>query len=213
MQETYRDTLATLQANAPPMDYDLAARVVREDLGRHPEEAFAWFDREPLAAASIGQVHAARTHEGQDVVVKVQYPGVADAMQADLDNCRLLYRMVSLVFPQLDPAPLVAEIRARLGEELDYRFELRNQERFLGLYRGHPFIHVPEVVPVLCTQRVLTMERIGDFPGPRRSGRPTTSAPCGPRSSTATSSERSTAKGCSTAIRIRATTGFTPMAR
>ena len=153
--EPYRETLARLQADAPPMTYALAADVVREELGGPPEDVFARFDPEPLAAASIGQVHAARTHDGADVVVKVQYPGAAEAMQADLDNVDLLYRLLSLVFPRLDPKPLVAEVRARLGEELDYRVERRNQERFLALYRGHPFIRVPAVVPALSTRRVL----------------------------------------------------------
>src|SRR5262245_30195450 len=149
LPEAYRETLATLQAAAPPMTYELAAGVVREELGRSPEEAFAWFDPEPLAAASIGQVHAARTHEGREVVVKVQYPGVADAMRADLDNVDLLYRLISTIFPGVDPKPLVAEIRARLGEELDYEIERRNQERFGALYRGHPFIRIPAVLPAL----------------------------------------------------------------
>ncbi len=160
LPEAYRETLSRLQADAPPMTYDLTAEIVREDLGRPPEDVFAWFDPEPLAAASIGQVHAARTRDGAEVVVKVQYPGVADAMRADLDNADLLYRVVSLMFPRLDPKPFVAELRARLGEELDYRIERRNQERFLSLYRGHPFIRIPEVVPALSTRRVLTMERM-----------------------------------------------------
>ncbi len=160
LPEPYRQTLAQLQADAPPMTSELAAEVVREELGRPPADVFAWFDPEPLAAASIGQVHAARTRDGDDVVVKVQYPGVADAMQADLDNVDLLYRLMSMVFPRLDPKPFVAELRARLGEELDYRVELRNQRRFLELYRGHPFIRIPEVVPALSTRRVLTMERM-----------------------------------------------------
>ena len=120
--EPYRETLARLQADAPPMTYALAADVVREELGGPPEDVFERFDPEPLAAASIGQVHAARTHDGADVVVKVQYPGAAEAMQADLDNVDLLYRVLSLVFPRLDPKPLVAEMprtprrRARLPD-------------------------------------------------------------------------------------------------
>jgi len=156
----YQQVLAQLQENAPPMTYELAAGVIREELGKPPEQAFAWFDPEPLAAASIGQVHAARTHDGRAVVVKVQYPGVADAMRADLDNVDLLYRMMTPVFPNLDGKALVTEIRDRLQEELDYRIELRNQQRFLELYRGHPFIRIPEVLPELCGRRLLTMEHV-----------------------------------------------------
>jgi predicted unusual protein kinase regulating ubiquinone biosynthesis (AarF/ABC1/UbiB family) len=160
----YQQVLAQLQENAPPMTYELAAGVIRDELGTAPEQAFAWFDPEPLAAASIGQVHAARTHDGRAVVVKVQYPGVADAMRADLDNVDLLYRLMGSVFPNLDPQPLIAEIRDRLLEELDYRIELRNQERFLALYRGHPFIRIPEVLPELSGRRALTMEHIVGLP-------------------------------------------------
>ena len=160
LPEAYRETLASLQSAAPPMTWELAAGVVRDELGGSPEALFAWVDPEPLAAASIGQVHAARMRDGREVVIKVQYPGVADAMAADLDNADLLYRLLQLVFPSIDPAPFVAELRARLGEEIDYRVELRNQERFLDLYRGHPFIRVPEVVPELSARRVLTMERV-----------------------------------------------------
>src|SRR5262249_17529424 len=152
--------LATLLEGAPPMAYPLAAQVVSEDLGEPPERAFAAFDPEPVAAASIGQVHVARLHDGREVVVKVQYPGVAEAMRAAIDNVDLMYRMLRLTFPGLEPGPMVAELRARLGEELDYRLELENQQRFLGLYRGHPFIRVPEVVPERSGRRVLTMERI-----------------------------------------------------
>jgi predicted unusual protein kinase regulating ubiquinone biosynthesis (AarF/ABC1/UbiB family) len=161
LPEPYREALASLQANAPPMTAALAAQVIEEELGSPPERLFAAFVPEPLAAASIGQVHAARTRDGRDVVVKVQYPGVAEAMGADLDNVDLLYRLLGMAFPGLDPAPLVGELRARLGEELDYRQELAHQQRFLALYRGHPFIRVPEVVPDLCARRVLTMERAG----------------------------------------------------
>jgi predicted unusual protein kinase regulating ubiquinone biosynthesis (AarF/ABC1/UbiB family) len=164
LPEAYREVLASLQADAPPMAARLAAAVVCEELGRPPAETFAWFDPEPLAAASIGQVHAARLRDGREVVVKVQYPGVADAMRADLDNVDFMTRLVRLVFPALDPQPFVAELRARLAEELDYRVELKNQQRFLALYRGHPFIRVPEVVPELSTRRVLTMERAEGLP-------------------------------------------------
>ena len=160
----YQQVLAQLQENAPPMTYGLAAGVIHDDLGQSPEEAFAWFDPEPLAAASIGQVHAARTHDGRSVVVKVQYPGAADAMRSDLDNVDFLYRMLGPMFPNLDPKPLVGEIRDRLQEEIDYRIELRNQQRFLALYRHHPFIRIPEVLPELCGRRALTMEHIKGLP-------------------------------------------------
>ena len=112
----------------------------------------------PIAAASIGQVHRAITRDGRAVAVKVQYPGVDEAIAADLANSDLIFRVMGMLFPGLDPGPLVAELRERLGEELDYRLEAENQARFAEFYRGHPFIHVPEVLPELSTGRVLTTE-------------------------------------------------------
>ena len=158
MPEPVRQALAELQANAPPMSAELAAQVVREELGDRPEAVFATWDPVPIAAASIGQVHRAITHDGRAVAVKVQYPGVGEAIRADLDNAGLLFGAMGMLFPGLEPGPLVEELRARLVEELDYRLEADNQQLFADYYEGHPFIHVPAVVHELSAQRVLTTE-------------------------------------------------------
>jgi predicted unusual protein kinase regulating ubiquinone biosynthesis (AarF/ABC1/UbiB family) len=158
LPEPVREALAELQANAPPMSAELAAGVVEAELGRPPEEVFATWDPTPIAAASIGQVHRAMTHDGRAVAVKVQYPGVGDAIRADLENAGLLFGAMRLLFPGLEPEPLVAELRARLVEELDYRLEADNQRLFADFYDGHPFIHIPAVVDELSTERVLTTE-------------------------------------------------------
>lgn len=158
LPEPVRQALAELQANAPPMSADLAAEVVGQELGAPPEERFAEWDPKPIAAASIGQVHRAITHDGVAVAVKVQYPGVGDAIRADLDNAGLLFGAIGMMFPGLEPEPIVAELRERLVEELDYRIEADNQRLFADFYRGHPFLHVPEVVDELSTERVLTTE-------------------------------------------------------
>ena len=158
MPEHVRAALAELQSNAPPMSAALAAQVVVEELGRAPEQLFRQWDPRPIASASIGQVHRAITTDGRAVAVKVQYPGVGDAIRADLDNAGLLFGAMGMLFPGLEPEPLVAELRARLVEELDYRIEASNQRLFADFYRGHPFIHVPEVVDELSTERVLTTE-------------------------------------------------------
>jgi predicted unusual protein kinase regulating ubiquinone biosynthesis (AarF/ABC1/UbiB family) len=158
MPEHVRAALAELQSNAPPMSAELAAQVVREELGAPPEELFATWDPVPIAAASIGQVHRAITEDGRAVAVKVQYPGVGDAIRADLDNAGLLFAAMGMLFPGLEPGPLVAEIRERLVEELDYRLEADNQRLFVDFYRDHPFIHVPDVVAELSAERVLTTE-------------------------------------------------------
>ena len=119
LPEPFRVALAQLQQNAPPMSSELAAEVVERELGSPPERLFAAWDPEPIAAASIGQVHRATTAEGIDVAVKVQYPGVDAAIRADLDNAGLLFGGMGMMFPGLEPGPIVEEVWARLGEELD----------------------------------------------------------------------------------------------
>ena len=158
LPEPMREALATLQQDAPPMSPDLAAQTVERELGRSPEKLFAEWDETPIAAASIGQVHRAITRDGQPVAVKVQYPGVDEAIRADLDNSDLLFNALSLMYPGFEAKPLVEELRERLVEELDYRLEARNQKLFADYYAGHPFIHVPAVVDELSTERVLTTE-------------------------------------------------------
>jgi predicted unusual protein kinase regulating ubiquinone biosynthesis (AarF/ABC1/UbiB family) len=158
LAEPVREALAGLQQDAPPMSAELAAEAIERELGRHPDQLFAEWDPQPLASASIGQVHRAITRDGRAVAVKVQYPGVDQAIRADLDNAGLLFGAVGMMFPGLQPGPLVDEIRARVVEELDYQLEARNQTLFADWYRGHPFIHVPDVVPELSTTRVLTSE-------------------------------------------------------
>jgi predicted unusual protein kinase regulating ubiquinone biosynthesis (AarF/ABC1/UbiB family) len=158
LPEPVRAALASLQQDAPPMAPELSAQVVRAELGADPERVFAQWDPVPLAAASIGQVHRAVTHSGIAVAVKVQYPGVDDAIRSDLVETDLLFRLLGVLFPGLDPAPLVGELRERLTEELDYANEAANQRFFADEYRDHPFISVPRVVDELSTGRILTTE-------------------------------------------------------
>ncbi|HEX2575071.1 MAG TPA: AarF/ABC1/UbiB kinase family protein [Aquihabitans sp.] len=158
LPEPVREALAQLQQDAPPMAPELAAGVVGAELGAPPEEVFAEWDPVPIAAASIGQVHRALTRDGRAVAVKVQYPGVGEAIRADLDNAGLVFGALRALFPGLDPKPLVAELRDRITEELDYRLEADNQRLFAAYYADHPFIHVPAVVDELSTARVLTTE-------------------------------------------------------
>ena len=164
--EVYRAALASLQADAEPMEPVLVAAVIESELGRPPEELFAEFCPEPIAAASIGQVHTAHLHDGTEVAVKVQYPGVADAISDDLANTELLFTFVKIakgVVPQyrnFDVRAVADEIAERIGEEVDYGTELANQMEFAEHYRGHPFARVPEVFPELSSERVLTMEMV-----------------------------------------------------
>jgi len=165
LPEPMRMALSQLRSSAPPMSAQLAAGVVEQELGRPPTEAFVEWDPEPIAAASIGQVHRAiarhpDTGEETPVAVKVQYPGVDEAITADLKNASMLGTMLKQGFGGLDPDDMVAEIKERLVEELDYRLEARNQAEFADYYRDHPYIHVPDVFPTLSTGRVLTTELV-----------------------------------------------------
>ena len=158
LPEPIREQLALLQADAPSMSGELAAQVVEEELGAPPSELFDTWDPTPFAAASIGQVHRAITKDGRAVAVKVQYPGVDEAIEADLANAGLLVQIIGMVFPGVEPEPIVEELKVRLREELDYVQEAENQRLFARYYRDHPFIDVPEVVDELSTKRVLTTE-------------------------------------------------------
>ena len=160
MPEDVRRSLATLQAEAPPMAPELAASVIRAELGASPETVFSEWDPVPIAAASIGQVHRAITIDGRAVAVKVQYPGVDDAIRADLDSGAVLLNLINRMFPGLDAEALVTELRNRVGEELDYNLEAVNQQLFAERFVDHPFIHVPSVLRELSTARVLTSELV-----------------------------------------------------
>ena len=155
-----RRTLSRLQDSVPPMSPQLAAGVVEAELGQPPEQLFARWDPEPIAAASIGQVHRAITKGGLAVAVKVQYPGIAEMMAADLDNVSLLRRMLRVTAPSQDVDGLIAELRERVLEELDYRREAANQQTLHEYFAGHPTIGVPEIVPDLSTRRVVTSELV-----------------------------------------------------
>jgi predicted unusual protein kinase regulating ubiquinone biosynthesis (AarF/ABC1/UbiB family) len=151
--------LATLQADVPPMAPSLAEGVVRDELGQHAEQVFLDWNPVPVAAASIGQVHRAVLHDGRIVAVKIQYPGVDKAIKSDLDNAELLYGLfASFALKNMDVKGLVDELRSRMYDELDYTLEAKLQAEFADMYRGHPFVHVPDVIPELSTRRVLVSE-------------------------------------------------------
>jgi len=160
MPEAYQEQLRKLQAEAPPMDFATVAHVIRDELGDDAELLFERFDKEPLAAASIGQVHRATLFDGTEVVVKVQYPGVDGAIRADLANNSWLMGMLGAVSPGFDPGPAAEELTDRLLEELDYVQEAAHQEHFRALFQDHPTIRVPRVYRERCSARVLTTEYV-----------------------------------------------------
>ncbi len=158
-RDTYQQQLARLRSDAPPMPWEDVEKVLAEEYeGAGIESMFAEFDREAFAAASIGQVHRATLLDGRRVAVKVQYPGVADALEADLGNAGMLVRMAKMMAPGIDSKSVIRELRERVLEELDYELEAQNQRSFARGYRDHPFIYVPDVITRLSRRRVLVTE-------------------------------------------------------
>ena len=142
----YRETLTRLQEAAPPLPARSVHGVLRREFGPGWRERFRSFDDQPAAAASIGQVHRAVWADGRAVAVKVQYPGAGEALISDLTQIGRMSRLVGMLVPGLDVKPLVAELKARVAEELDYQLEGRSQETFATTYAGDPDFVVPAVV-------------------------------------------------------------------
>lgn len=142
----YREALTNLQSAAPPMSAASVHRVLTEQLGSRWRERFAEFDDEPSAAASIGQVHRARWHDGRDVAVKVQYPGAGEALRSDLRQLMRFSRLFQSLAPGTEVKPLLQELQDRMVEELDYRTEADNQRAFAAAFDGDPNVLVPKVV-------------------------------------------------------------------
>ena len=183
-REEFQRELAKLRDAAPTVEFKQMKRVIEEDLEGKISDVFADFDEVPIAAASIGQVYRAtlkddtlkgaphsgghpegrtqsgtgRQAGGREVAVKVQYPGVASAVRADMQNLDMIMRLLKRMTPSLDVKAVTAEISDRIGEELDYELEAQNQRSLARIFKGHPFIAVPEVVSSLSRERVLVTE-------------------------------------------------------
>ena len=157
--EMYQEKLGELRSSAPPMPWKKVRKVLEEEWeGDTPEDLFEDFDEEATAAASIGQVHRAVLPDGRTVAVKIQYPGVAEAVRADMQNAGMILRLAKALAPGLDAKAAAEELKERVLEELDYEFEAQNQRSFARGYRGHPFIYVPDVITRLSRRRVLVTE-------------------------------------------------------
>jgi predicted unusual protein kinase regulating ubiquinone biosynthesis (AarF/ABC1/UbiB family) len=150
--------LASLRDNVEPVAWSRMRRVIEADWGEPADRVLAAIDTEPAAAASIGQVYRGRSHAGTDVAVKVQYPGIAEAVESDMRNLRLLSPMLRKLIPGVEVKPLLAELGERITEECDYELEASNHVRLERYWRGHPFVHVPGVERDLSSRRVLVTE-------------------------------------------------------
>ncbi len=160
-REIYQEQLAKLRTDAPSMPWEKVEKVLEEEYDGTPlSEFFTEFEQEAFAAASIGQVHRAVLLDGRTVAVKIQYPGIAEALDADLRNAGTIVRLARALAPGLDAKEIAKELRERVMEELDYEYEAQNQRTFSRAYRDHPFIYVPEVITRLSRRRVLVTELV-----------------------------------------------------
>jgi hypothetical protein len=166
-----RAALASLCARSRPMAPSVVVDVFLRELGKSPRQLFAEWSPQPFAAASIGQVHRARLKSGELVAVKVQYPRIAEAIDADLRNALLAERASALIFRGLDAGVFTAELRERFLEECDYRQEAANQRELGALWSGHDDVFIPRVFDELTTSHILTTELgpcVAKREGPRR---------------------------------------------
>jgi predicted unusual protein kinase regulating ubiquinone biosynthesis (AarF/ABC1/UbiB family) len=158
--DAFQARFEDLRDSGPEVPFRDMQNVIERELGERISEVFSEFDPVASAAASIGQVYRARLRDGRSVAVKVQYPGIAAAVRADLQNLGLVMRAAKRFAPGLDTSAIASEIRERISEELDYEHEAQTHRAFARRWRGHPFVVIPEVVTPLCRERVLVTEWI-----------------------------------------------------
>lgn len=168
LPEEYAQALAQLQSDAPPMGWPFVKRRMQAELGRDWQSRFDSFDRQPAAAASLGQVHRAVSLEGQALACKLQYPDMDSAVEADLNQLQMLFALHKRMGPAIDTSEISKEISARIREELDYKREARHMKLYGNILADEDLVRVPELVPDLSTGRLLTMnwldgEKLLDF--------------------------------------------------
>jgi predicted unusual protein kinase regulating ubiquinone biosynthesis (AarF/ABC1/UbiB family) len=160
----YARELAELQANAPAMGWAFVRRRMATELGPDWQARFGKFDKEASFAASLGQVHRAVLLDGGEVAAKLQYPDMSSALEADLDQLKVVFAVGQRFDPAIRTDEIQAEIRARLREELDYRREARHVALYRFMLRAEAGVHVPDTVPELSTDRLLTMSWLAGEP-------------------------------------------------
>src|SRR3954463_5590134 len=159
-REEFKETLATLRDDVPPLAFNKVEKLLKGEFGEPIEDLFSEFEQEAFAAASIGQVHRAVTTEGKDVAVKVQYPGIAEAVETDLRNMQMVFPLVKRLAPGLDVKALAQELRERIGDELDYEVEAQNHRARARPWSAPPLASPPPVDTQPSRRRVLVTELI-----------------------------------------------------
>ena len=158
----YRETLTKLQESAPPLPARVVHSVLAKELGEDWRDHFAEFNDKPAASASIGQVHRAKWKDGRDVAVKIQYPGAAEALISDLNQIQRFAKIFGLFMPGLEMKPILEELRARIIEETDYRFEAEAQQKYSEVYEGDPDIAIPKLI--MASDKVIVSEWMSGTP-------------------------------------------------
>jgi predicted unusual protein kinase regulating ubiquinone biosynthesis (AarF/ABC1/UbiB family) len=153
-----QERLASLRDDVPAVGWKQMRKVLASEWGEDPERVLGSIDPKPAAAASIGQVYRARTTDGKEVAVKVQYPGIGEAVESDMRNLRMLAPLLRRLMPGLDVKPVLAELSERIAAECDYELEASSHRLLARFWRGHPFITVPAVEVGLSRRRVLVSE-------------------------------------------------------
>jgi predicted unusual protein kinase regulating ubiquinone biosynthesis (AarF/ABC1/UbiB family) len=157
LPSAYASELAQLQAHAPPMGWAFVRRRMAAELGADWQSRFASFSHDAAHAASLGQVHRARAHSGEELACKLQYPDMQSAVEADLTQLDFIFAVYKRMDPVIDTSEIVKEIAARLREELDYEREAKHIHLYTEMLANEPAIRVPQVVDELSTSRLLTM--------------------------------------------------------
>ena len=150
--------LSSLRDSAPAVEWTQMRKVITAEWEQSPERVLAHIDPDPVAAASIGQVYRGLTRDGREIAIKVQYPGIAESVQADMRNLGLLAPVLRQLIPGLDVKSLLAELRERVIEECDYELEAGNHQRLERFWRGHPFVFIPRIDGELSRRRVIVTE-------------------------------------------------------
>jgi predicted unusual protein kinase regulating ubiquinone biosynthesis (AarF/ABC1/UbiB family) len=158
----YRETLVKLQEAAPPLPARVVHKVLAKELGEHWRDNFAEFNDTPAASASIGQVHKGLWKDGRAVAVKIQYPGAKEALISDLNQIQRFAKIFQLLLPGVEMKPLLEELKARIIEEVDYRYEASAQGACFEAYKGDSDIAIPEVI--MATDRVLVSQWLEGTP-------------------------------------------------
>ena len=158
LPEEYAAQLASLQSQAPAMGWSFVKRRMAAELGPDWQSRFASFEHHASASASLGQVHKAKHHDGDQLACKLQYPDMQSAVEADLTQLKVVFSIHKRMNPAIETSEMVKEIGARLREELDYRLEASHMALYRTIFEGDPVVEVPKVYPELSTRRLLTMD-------------------------------------------------------